>query len=64
MRKDLVQKFTKLIPSFQHECMHPTVGSYVTGLYLPIYDIDKVITLPLQTGKFRMSRITNKISGI
>ena len=44
MRKDLVQRFTKLITSFKMDVSVRPVGSYVTGLYLPTSDIDMVIT--------------------
>ena len=44
MRKDLVQRFTKLITSFNMNASIRPVGSYVTGLYLPTSDIDMVIT--------------------
>ena len=50
MRKDLVQRFTKLITSFNMKASIRPVGSYVTGLYLPTSDIDMVITFPRQTG--------------
>ena len=49
MRKDLVQRFTKLITSFDMDASIRPVGSYVTGLYLPTSDIDMVITFSLQT---------------
>jgi len=44
MRKDLVQRFTKLITSFNMNASVQPVGSYVTNLYLPTSDIDMVIT--------------------
>lgn len=44
MRSDLVRRFTKLIASFNMEASIEPVGSYVTGLYLPISDIDMVLT--------------------
>lgn len=44
MRKDLVQRFTKLIASFNMNVSVQPVGSYVTGLYLPTSDIDMVLT--------------------
>jgi non-canonical poly(A) RNA polymerase PAPD5/7 len=50
MRKDLVQRFTKLITSFNMKASIRPVGSYVTGLYLPTSDIDMVITFQRQTG--------------
>ena len=50
MRKDLVQRFTKLITSFNMNASIRPVGSYVTGLYLPTSDIDMVITFLRQTG--------------
>lgn len=44
MRRDLVQRFTYLIASFKMNASVRTVGSYVTGLYLPTSDIDMVLT--------------------
>ena len=44
MRTDLVQRFTKLITSFNINASVRPVGSYVTNLYLPTSDIDMVIT--------------------
>ena len=50
MRKDLVQRFKKLITSFNMNASVRPVGSYVTGLYLPTSDIDMVITFLHHTG--------------
>ena len=44
MRMNLVQRFKKLITSFNMNASVQPVGSYVTGLYLPTSDIDMVIT--------------------
>ena len=52
MRKDLVQRFTKLITSFNMNASIRPVGSYVTGLYLPTSDIDMVITFLSPYGRY------------
>ena len=44
MRMNLVQRFKKLIASFNMDASIRPVGSYVTGLYLPTSDIDMVVT--------------------
>jgi non-canonical poly(A) RNA polymerase PAPD5/7 len=74
MRKDLVQRFTKLITSFNMNASIRPVGSYVTGLYLPTSDIDMVITFPLLggyssrlytlIGKIRQSGFASRIEDV
>jgi len=71
MRKDLVQRFTKLITSFNMNASIRPVGSYVTGLYLPTSDIDMVITfgdyssrLYTLLGKIRESRFASRIEDV
>jgi non-canonical poly(A) RNA polymerase PAPD5/7 len=74
MRKDLVQRFTKLITSVNMNASIRPVGSYVTGLYLPTSDIDMVITFPLLggyssrlytlIGKIRQSGFASKIEDV
>ncbi|KAF9032414.1 hypothetical protein BJ165DRAFT_1517602 [Panaeolus papilionaceus] len=50
IRQDLVNRFTKLLASFNIDASAPEpVGSYVTGLFLPTSDIDMVITPRLYT---------------
>ncbi|KAF8151444.1 hypothetical protein B0H34DRAFT_727620 [Crassisporium funariophilum] len=44
MRKNLVERFTDLIESFAMGVTVVPFGSYITGLYLPISDIDMVIS--------------------
>jgi non-canonical poly(A) RNA polymerase PAPD5/7 len=63
MRKDLVQRFTKLITSFNMNAVIRPVGSYITGLYLPTSDIDMVITFPL-LGGYYSSRLYTLIGQI
>jgi non-canonical poly(A) RNA polymerase PAPD5/7 len=48
-RKDLVDRFTRLIESFDLGATVRPVGSYVTGLYTPTSDIDMVLTSQLVT---------------
>ena len=61
MRKDLVQRFTKLITSFNMNVSIRPVGSYVTGLYLPTSDIDMVITFALHDGYSLASRYSSRL---
>ena len=62
MRKDLVQRFTKLITSFKMNAAVQPVGSYVTGLYLPTSDIDMVITFsPLGGYSGRLYTLIGKL---
>jgi len=71
MRTDLVQRFTKLITSFNIKASVRPVGSYVTNLYLPTSDIDMVITFggssrPLSTllWKIRNSGFASQVEDV
>ena len=73
MRMDLVQRFTKLITSFNIDASVQPVGSYVTGLYFPTSDIDMVISkkasgsrpsLSILIGKIRDSGFASRVEDV
>jgi len=63
MRMDLVQRFKKLVASFNVNASIRPVGSYVTGLYLPTSDIDMVVTFQPSGYPVRLSTLMWEIRG-